>query len=349
MAPPAPLPGGASFTRRRCRPRRGFTLIELLVVVAIIAVLIGLLLPAVQAVREAANRAQCQNNLKQLGIAVQNFHGVYQSMPCYFGVFPQPYGPYPDGGPGNPPYNRANLLYGGWLVHLLPYLEQDNLWQFVQSEIRSSTWNHDYYDVSLPGTPTGVVVVQYNGHDYVYEEYTGGTYEGYHPHGIWIDGAHQVTFAVLHCPSDPTWESTGLVYDYWGATNYLANWNSWGTGQDGLWTRPVRFSNIMDGLSNTVLFGEGYANCDSIGRIALYSWYYHNFGLDWYGQGNTQMFQDHPLPRACDNWRAQSGHTHGMNVALMDGSVRTVSSTVSQRTWDAALLPRDGMTLGPDW
>ena len=106
---------------------------------------------------------------------------------------------------------------------------------------------------------------------------------------------------------------------------------------------------ISDGLSNTVLFGEGYQNCDTVGRIALYSWYYHNFGLDWYGQANQNMFQSAPPVALCDNWRAQSGHVSGMNVCLADGSVRTVNGSVSQPTWASALLPRDGVPLGSDW
>src|SRR5256712_5758613 len=89
------------------RPKSGFTLVELLVVIAIIGVLVALLLPAVQSARESARRAQCTNNLKQIGIAVHNYNDVWQALPpgCYHGVF------------------------GTWVLHILPYMEQSTLQQ----------------------------------------------------------------------------------------------------------------------------------------------------------------------------------------------------------------------------
>src|SRR4051794_27121485 len=92
------------------RTRRGFTLIELLVVIAIIGVLIGLLLPAVQKVREAANRLKCQNNLKQMGLGLHNYAAALEAFP--------------------PAYRASSTLPGwGWSSILLPYLEQDNLYR----------------------------------------------------------------------------------------------------------------------------------------------------------------------------------------------------------------------------
>ena len=125
--------------------------------------------------------------------------------------------------------------------------------------------------------------------------------------------------------------------------------NAWAITRYGLWAPPLKPSAFTDGLSGMVLWGEGYANCDRIGRIALYSWFYHNFGLDWYQLPNTNMFQTSPLPEECDNWRAQSGHPAGMNVCLADGSVRLVRGSISQSTWTAAMLPQDGAPLGNDW
>src|SRR5437660_3207304 len=102
-------------------PRRAFTLIELLVVIAIIAVLIGLLLPAVQKVREAASRLKCKNNLKQIGLAMHNYHDAQGSFPSGYVSSVGPNSPADDRGPG-----------WGWAALILPYVEQDNLYKQIQ-------------------------------------------------------------------------------------------------------------------------------------------------------------------------------------------------------------------------
>jgi prepilin-type N-terminal cleavage/methylation domain-containing protein len=327
------------------RGRRAFTLVELLVVVAIIAVLIALLFPAIQAVRDSAARAQCQNNLRQLGVAVHNSYGTFGMMPCYFGTFPL----HDDVYPWYPADNRLKM-YGGWFAHLLPFVEQDSVYNLVMADIRASGWNEPHWDNPPVCTAGPIVVENYNGHVYIYQSESCTPGSGYHVDGIWIDGSHQAVYKMLICPSDPSTRTSGTVYGYWGATNYLANYNAWAIpNTQSLWANPATFAEMTDGTANTVLFGEGYQNCDRIGRIALYSWYYHNFGLDWYGNANQLMFQNRPLPQDCDNWRAQSGHRGGMNVALADTSVRVVSPTISQQTWTNALLPADGLELGSDW
>jgi prepilin-type N-terminal cleavage/methylation domain-containing protein len=122
------------MARRSGCARSGFTLIELLVVVAIIAVLIGLLLPAVQKVREAAARAKCENNMKQLALAMHGFHEVNKSLPTYNGIYP-----IAGSSPGTLAANNTSAVYGSWIVHLLPYIEQDNLYQAIRSDVEKYT------------------------------------------------------------------------------------------------------------------------------------------------------------------------------------------------------------------
>src|SRR6266478_9311955 len=132
--------------------RRGFTLIELLVVIAIIAILIGLLVPAVQKVREAANRIKCANNLKQLGLAAHHYHDVNQHLPPGIGYYPP-----------------ARGEFGTYFFHLLPYVEQDNLYRSALGS------------VPFP-PPAGPTTVYYPGNNNVYSQ----------------------PVAVFLCPSDPS-------------------------------------------------------------------------------------------------------------------------------------------------
>src|SRR5215470_5441259 len=111
------------------RPRRGFTLIELLVVIAIIALLIGLLLPAVQKVRESAARTKCSNNLKQIGLAFQSYHDVTAYLPTAGTEVP-------DDGTDNPPTNRLDW---GWAYEILPYIEQAQLQNVTSNAVVRAT------------------------------------------------------------------------------------------------------------------------------------------------------------------------------------------------------------------
>lgn len=386
--------------RRGNRSHAAFTLVELLVVIAIIAVLIGLLLPAVQKVRDAAGAARCQNNLKQLVLAVHNFHNANGTMPTYFGV-------YPDNNKATTSGSNPTVPYGSWFLHILPYVEQGNLYNQISAQIRASGSNVDTTTggTSATGgtTTTSTVSVTHNGIVYTYTTstttgQTPGTPGSTTANGIWVSGVHQQTYALLQCPLDPSQQGGGLVdSNTWGGTSYLANWNAfsnslstgppgvlggfWSPNNWGYFTPAQTFSTMTDGMSQTILFGEGYQTCDSTPRIALYSASYHNFGITpslseatfsqpvgafptgvvnaGNGLPNVLLFQTQPhlSPLAscptgqecCDSWRAQSGHAAGMYVGLADGSVRLVSSSISQDTWTHALLPADGRTLGSDW
>ncbi|HEV3256645.1 MAG TPA: DUF1559 domain-containing protein, partial [Gemmataceae bacterium] len=192
--------------RRRC----GFTLIELLVVIAIIGILIALLLPAVQKVRDAANRIACQNNLKQLGLATHNFHDNFRRCPPAAGWFP-----------GTPNSGARGVAF----FHLLPYLEQDNLYQ--------SAWNGAFYDSHL----------------HTIEAKPIKTFVCPSDPSVGSDG-------VVTDNQDYTWgpgcyAGNNLVFSNVDATGNFIN-------AAGAARFPASFPN---GASNTLLYAEKYARC----------------------------------------------------------------------------------------
>ncbi len=296
--------------------RHAFTLIELLVVIAIIALLVGLLLPAVQKVREAANRIKCANHLKQLMLATQNYASTFNgSLPpanFYQVVNPQ----------------TGNAAEGSAFYVLLPYYEQENVF---------TTYTQDRPD---PG-------------------YLGAQY---------------VPLAVHVCPSDPTIDGGIAILDGKTATsNYALNLLLFGAG--GTFAikgrpSPYRIGTLPDGTSNTIGVVEtsgcfpGYPTVDpQSGTTENYmTWDYpaypNTFGPYWPNPdelpGQSNYTGSFPLPQIgvtptlANPNLCQSYHTV-MNIALMDGSVRQISSGLSLTTWSNALNPADGQVLGSDW
>src|SRR5262249_21219018 len=234
----------------RIRPRRpGFTLIELLVVIAIIAILIGLLLPAVQKVREAANRMSCSNNLKQLGLAAHNYESTYGKLPPGF------LGSHSTHMPWGEDTNLVDTQYDaqcvGVTVYLLPYIEQDNLYKLLMA--------------GVPG-------------DYLNPEIK---YPGFWNFDSFWDNRN-VRIKSLLCPSDqaddapfdcffqpyltsPTTFSLRIIAfgdPAFGRTNYLGIAGRAGVTPDPYRgtlanrSRNLKIGTILDGASNTFLLGE---------------------------------------------------------------------------------------------
>ncbi len=314
----------------RLSPRRrgAFTLIELLVVIAIIGILIALLLPAVQKVREAANRTKCSNNLRQIGIAVHSYHDVRQRIPGAW--FPDPITNY---GKGSGIQDRGPVLF-----FLLPYIELQNV--FNAAFVSGNNGGH------LAGKVRTEIIKTYlcpsdGSAIELSEEKELPENTGYAPSN------YAFNMKVL----DPA--------SHKSLTNAMTD----GSSNTVMAVERYRLCNLASGLSKPPNVQSSWANIpptpidDRVYDVAVFGWtdygatmsnpskyqYYPNFS------DNGRPFQVNPSPTDCDARVTQTPHTGGMQVLLGDASVRSVAASISVQTWLRACDPRDNLPLGSDW
>ena len=313
--------------------RSAFTLIELLVVIAIIAVLIGLLLPAVQKVREAAARMKCSNNLKQLGLAVQNYASAFGDNlpPANFSQLVNP--------------STGNTATGSAHYALLPYLEQGNL--FAQFTVDRPDAGYGGTQAYTGGGAVNVPVKNFacpsdstQNNDLA----TGGTQAGkwglscYAFNTVLWAGSFAASQAFNVSPPykignipDGSSNTIGLGEQTGAYPGFYTSTNAYGASEAyNVWAWPLNPLN-------------------SGGTYGPYS------PDPAYLQGGAFYGANYPLPQCgvtptqADPSRFQSMHTGAILVCLMDGSVRSVGAGVSQYSWDLALQPADGQVFDSSW
>ncbi|AMV28438.1 putative major pilin subunit [Gemmata sp. SH-PL17] len=307
--------------RRTHLSPRGFTLIELLVVIAIIAILIGLLLPAVQKVREAAARMKCQNNLKQLGLAFHNHESSYG----YFPIATM------QRSVGSPP--RTVNAY--WGVQVLPFIEQDNVRKAYNFDLN----NRDQGNKDVVAIPVAIMVCPSvpnpNRQTTIPASspaFTGAATD--YAATVGVATAQYTNGFVTNANPNGTGIPTGII------------------GSAGL--PPARFGDITDGTSNTMLIAEAggrpenwvAGKVNSATTVTLGGWAeYNGFivrGFMTDGTASTSSGGGGPCMVNCNNnLSLYAFHTGGANILYGDGSVRFLRSSVSATTV-AALITRAG-------
>jgi prepilin-type N-terminal cleavage/methylation domain-containing protein len=338
---------------RRRRLNRGFTLVELLVVIAIIAILIGLLLPAVQKVREAAARVSCGNNLHQISLAAHNYDSVNGNLPPGGLLSQNSIDP-------NPQYNLpppAAGPYTGVLAFLLPYMEQDNIANgipitYFLFDTTAGAWAYSIppfdFNSGVGYTPLngtgqgGILMASHNIKSYVcpsddaanihLKAWTGGgvidgmfTWQG----SLWIDYVNDY----------PGWGHELGASNYIGNAGYLGDQNYLLQGPY-FCNSKTKFSNITDGTSNTIAFGETLAgNTPGAGQDA------RDFRLSWMGSGSMPTAWG--LPHNGHWYQFSSNHTAVVQFGYCDGSVHGIRKDCDYNTFIYVSGMHDGHPVNP--
>jgi prepilin-type N-terminal cleavage/methylation domain-containing protein len=310
--------------------RPAFTLIELLVVIAIIAVLIGLLLPAVQKVRDAAVRTQCANNVRQLGIALHALNDTYQILPPTCAASSS------TALAVKGPYNGAvGFTVFDWM---LPYVEQKAIYDLANRNVNTT----------IPGSLGAGTLYATPVKPYLCpaEPQPQG------PNGLYLGS------------------TTNGRADLWAISNYAANYFVFGFPNATTTTDRREGRNLLqafpDGTSNIIVFTERYGTCGNSGNANASNtygnlWSDSNsvwravFCIDNSSKEPTSAgyrpcpgFQIQPnWVNNCDSVQVQSPHANGITVGVLDGSVRFVNRSMDLTTWQQLCDPQDGKT--PAW